>query len=235
MASKVKDISEEIPYKAMLVATLTVSIRCPWISHLSDKYGCEIKLLQCIPRAHRSGVSVLAMVRSAPEDPDGVARSVKALPSIDEARFTSLNSDTILGIVTTRNCPCSSVLLPHYNTLQARHVGGGKLSWTLVIEEGERLKELLDNLRSRGLEYRVERVSRLSGSWSLTPRQEEIARAALELGFYETPKRIGLAELARLFGVSPRAVSETLRRAEGKALRVVLDGPRGERLHKRLL
>lgn len=59
----------------------------------------------------------------------------------------------------------------------------------------------------------------------LTDRQEEAAKAALRSGYYEVPRGLSLTVLADRIGVSPSALSELLRRAEGRALAALLGGP----------
>ncbi|MEM0022686.1 MAG: helix-turn-helix domain-containing protein, partial [Archaeoglobaceae archaeon] len=53
---------------------------------------------------------------------------------------------------------------------------------------------------------------------SMTFREEEILRTALEKGFFDYPKRIKLEELAKIFNISPSTLSEILRRAQKKVL-----------------
>lgn len=59
----------------------------------------------------------------------------------------------------------------------------------------------------------------------LTERQQEAAEAALRSGYYEVPRGLSLTMLADRIGVSPSALSELLRRAEGRALAALLGGP----------
>ncbi|MEM2873974.1 MAG: helix-turn-helix domain-containing protein [Candidatus Nanoarchaeia archaeon] len=52
----------------------------------------------------------------------------------------------------------------------------------------------------------------------LTFRQHQIIRNAYELGYFEFPKKVNLKKLAKLWGISPVAVLETLKAAERKIL-----------------
>ncbi|MDG6907756.1 MAG: helix-turn-helix domain-containing protein, partial [Nitrososphaerota archaeon] len=48
----------------------------------------------------------------------------------------------------------------------------------------------------------------------LTSRQEQIVKMALEMGYFEFPKKIRLEELSQRLGISAGTLSEILRRAE---------------------
>jgi hypothetical protein len=53
----------------------------------------------------------------------------------------------------------------------------------------------------------------------LSPRQDEMLRMAIELGYYDDPRRCTLDTLARQFGVSKAAVHKRLVTAEGKVIK----------------
>lgn len=54
---------------------------------------------------------------------------------------------------------------------------------------------------------------------SLSPRQDEMLRMAIELGYYDDPRKCTLETLARQFGVSKAAVHKRLVSAESKILK----------------
>lgn len=58
----------------------------------------------------------------------------------------------------------------------------------------------------------------------LSERQLEVLTAALELGWYEVPRRITLADLAKHLDLGRSTVSEHLVRAEGSIIRQFLEG-----------
>jgi DNA-binding NarL/FixJ family response regulator len=53
---------------------------------------------------------------------------------------------------------------------------------------------------------------------SLTPRQQEILEAAVEMGYYQVPRGATHEEIAETVGVSAGTVGEHLRKVEGKVL-----------------
>lgn len=56
---------------------------------------------------------------------------------------------------------------------------------------------------------------------ALTPRQREAVRAAIRLGYYETPRRASIDQIAIELDVSPATASEHLRKAECRLLTAV--------------
>lgn len=60
------------------------------------------------------------------------------------------------------------------------------------------------------------------GDATLTPRQMDIATKALEMGYYNWPRRMSAKELARRLGLSPPTVLEHLRKSESRIVRSFL-------------
>lgn len=195
----------------MLRVRIAVKMGCPWISQLTQKYG-GVTLLQCVPRATQNGVSALVKVKSSVKVEE-IEETVRQVNSIEEASFTQINKGVFLGIVRTNSCPCANTVLPHYNFIRAISEHDGFLRWTLLVSNGRSLSRLTSHLQRRKIEYKVEEVAKVDAGSPLTAKQEQILNMALNLGFYNVPRKIGLDELARLSGTSPRAVSEVLRRA----------------------
>lgn len=107
----------------------------------------------------------------------------------------------------------------------------------VVIREGrarvdvtaphDRLAELHDRLDAAGLTYEVTHVRDApTPEGVLTDRQRAILELAVDRGYYETPARCTLADLAGEVGVAKSTVSETLSRAEGHVVAWFLDATR---------
>jgi predicted DNA binding protein len=79
------------------------------------------------------------------------------------------------------------------------------------------LSDLSEALRDRGYGFEVEAVyDSVESGGPLTDRQAEVLEAAVERGYYESPRGIELTELADELGVRKSTLSVTLRRAEGR-------------------
>ncbi|WP_290816804.1 helix-turn-helix domain-containing protein [Halovivax sp.] len=98
-----------------------------------------------------------------------------------------------------------------------------------------RLSALGEHLREAGLRFRVARVQRgHEGGGLLTDAQRELLLAAVEQGYYETPRRCTLTELADHVGLAKSTCSETLHRVEENLVEYFLtNGPAVERADRR--
>jgi len=74
-------------------------------------------------------------------------------------------------------------------------------------------------LREEGTPYRVV-STRATGSRMLTPKQRLIFDSALNEGYWDTPRRITLSDLAELLGLSKSTLSVHLHKIEGIVLNV---------------
>jgi predicted DNA binding protein len=86
--------------------------------------------------------------------------------------------------------------------------------WTLILNDYTELKQLLNSLLTVTKEFKVLKVIKAEKRDTITARQEQILRIALEAGFFDYPRRIGLKELAKKLNMSPSNLSEIIRRAE---------------------
>lgn len=79
----------------------------------------------------------------------------------------------------------------------------------------EQLSELTEQLERFGLQFRVEQVAeRFHEDRLLSGRQRELVLRAVECGYYDTPRRCSLSELADHLEIAKSTCSETLHRAE---------------------
>lgn len=63
-----------------------------------------------------------------------------------------------------------------------------------------------------------------AGAKILTPRQEEVLRMAIAMGYYSDPRQCNLDDLATTFGISKAAVHKRLQMAENALIRSRFDG-----------
>ncbi|WP_255171550.1 helix-turn-helix domain-containing protein [Natrononativus amylolyticus] len=93
-----------------------------------------------------------------------------------------------------------------------------------VTGSRERLSELADQLQLFGLQYRIDHVrERLHQRQLLSERQCELVVAAVERGYYDTPRCCSLTELADHLGIAKSTCSETLHRAEETIVKSFLE------------
>jgi predicted DNA binding protein len=105
-----------------------------------------------------------------------------------------------------------------------RCVEGGRDGWVefSFIGTGDEFRRFMRRLADRGIIYKVLELSVIKFNDGLTSRQELIVRTALELGFFDYPRKIGVRELAQLFNVTPATMAETIRKAVKKIVKEYL-------------
>ncbi|MEF8783443.1 MAG: helix-turn-helix domain-containing protein [Haloarculaceae archaeon] len=89
-----------------------------------------------------------------------------------------------------------------------------------VTASNDRLSELGSQLDTFDISFTVDYVQqRLSEEQLLTDRQRRITQAAIDEGYYDTPRCCSLTELAERLDIAKSTASETLHRAEGKIIK----------------
>ena len=89
-----------------------------------------------------------------------------------------------------------------------------------VRASNDRLSELGDQLEAFGHTFTVDAIhDDADPEKLLSPRQRDLLLAAVEAGYYDTPRECSLTELADEANIAKSTCSETLHRAEGLIIR----------------
>ncbi|MDG5818884.1 helix-turn-helix domain-containing protein [Natronococcus sp. A-GB7] len=197
----------------MAQATLTITLpEQVWIQQVSTAYPeATFRVLAAVP-GNESG---FALVRLAGSGVPEMIDEIKAHPQVLEITVVQRSErEATIHFETT------APLL-----LFSSRESGIPIELPVEIRDGEatievtgsreRLAELAEQLEQFGLQYRIERVQeRLHQSQLLSERQLEVVAAAVDEGYYDTPRRCSLTELADHLGIAKSTCSETLHRAE---------------------
>ena len=98
-------------------------------------------------------------------------------------------------------------------------IAAGEANWEVTASQ-PRLSELGERFEQFGIPYTVNEVhQRLEPTQLLTDGQLELLELAIEAGYYDTPRRCSLTELAADAGIAKSTCSETLHRAEGAVIK----------------
>jgi predicted DNA binding protein len=102
----------------------------------------------------------------------------------------------------------------------------GEMTLEVTVPQ-ETLSEFGETLDQFGIQYTVDRIQQdVESEPVLTDRQQWVLDEAIERGYYDTPRRITLVELAEELGIAKSTCSEILHRAEGQALKEFRSGER---------
>ncbi len=169
--------------------------------------------------------SMTLVKRVRPRRPDLLPEEWLADPIFRKGRFLRREGEEWVVETTIPVTPAMHRVFDPFPDIiigQFSETRGGKLLTTLVGERA-RLQEFLDRARGMGFPFEAIRFEPLDAKAvqfleDLTPKQRETLRAAYALGYYETPRRVTLRELARMAGRDPSSVMALLRRANRKLL-----------------
>ncbi|WP_436343566.1 helix-turn-helix domain-containing protein [Natronorubrum sp. FCH18a] len=197
----------------MAQATLTITMpEQVWIQQLSTAYpAASFRVLAAVPGSETG----FALVRIAGPEVADVVEDMRDHPQITELSLAQWSENEV-----TVHFETTAPLL-----LFSSRDSGMPIELPVEIVDGEatvevtgsrnRLAELAEQLEHFGLQYRIEHVrERLHESQLLSDRQLEVVVAAVKEGYYDTPRRSSLTELAEHLDIAKSTCSETLHRAE---------------------
>ncbi len=206
----------------MAQATLTITMpEQVWIQQLSTAYpDATFRVLAAVPGAD----SGFALVRITGPDVADVIDDMNDHPQVTELTLAQWSDNEA-----TVHFETTAPLL-----LFSSRDSGMPIELPVEITDGEatidvtgsreRPAELAQQLENFGLQYRIEHVrERLHESQLLSERQLEVVVAAVDEGYYDTPRRCSLTDLAEHLGVAKSTCSETLHRAEEAIIKRFVD------------
>jgi len=202
----------------MKEATLLVKPPHTWIKKIVGKYPATVKLLDCRVVEGTGGVHELFEISAPPEHIQSLLKDMRKDPYVYQVDAIETKKGLVIGSLKTHKCTaCRSFATSECFLVSAKSTSDGLVEWK-VLSSGNGLKKLLDNLESGGVDAKIHSIVELKDESALTKRQEEILQIALEKGYFDYPKKIHIAEFAKLLGISKPTLSEILRRGQKKIL-----------------
>jgi hypothetical protein len=201
-----------------------LSLRIPdgvWIGDISRSYPeSTFRILSALP-ADEGGVG---LVEVESDHVEAVVSAFEASPDVTEAHCLHRAADEALVQFETSN---PLLLLPVQGSGAPLElpfeIADGQARWTVTAPH-ERLSALGDQLAAFDISFDVEFVSEITPAESLlTDTQRRLLETAVDAGYYDSPRRCSLTELAEQVGAAKSTVSETLHRAEETVVKTYLD------------
>jgi len=149
-----------------------------------------------------------------------IVRELGKIPDVTGTDLAVIGANRVVGTVTSNDCAVCSVIMESnlgYFIGPAVTDGDCRISYKIFMS-GDGIPRFLQALHLRGIDYKVSEISKLTPTRALTSKQERVLKTALELGYYEYPKRASTDDLSKALGVATSTVSEILRRAERKII-----------------
>lgn len=202
----------------MIEVRLLVETPENWVKSLNRSHSAFVKIMDAKLSESTHAVQDFVEISSSRISADQLIDSLKTSKDIRESDLVRLGPHTVMGTITTQNCPvCSTLSGLNCSLLSAKTRDDNKMEWRLILSGEDTLKNVTDRLESQRIGYEIQEIARLNNK-DLTSRQEQIVRMALDMGYFEFPKKIKLEELSERLGISAGTLSEILRRAEKNIL-----------------
>lgn len=164
----------------------------------------------------------VAVSQSLSRCPEGQRCQTEVTVRADERaehRFVSTD-------VSDRACICRTVE-SHECVFEIQSIESDRMVASVVLDSRAILSSVVADLRALGAAVRLRRIGRLNGNngtdstqtievdvGSVTEKQREAVELAIEMGYYEEPRRATLGDLADRLDISKSAVSQRLNAAE---------------------
>ena len=180
---------------------------------LSEQYAkTEFSVLGAWPTDGKLRVLVETSTIGLPS----LKEALSTIPMLTDVEIRHSTAERILFEVSTPTPP------PH----GAMADSGIVPSFPLRLENGwfvgditasrEQLSAFRDELDAGEIEYHLVQISGIDGAGdALTNRQRDVVELAVEHGYYDSPRRCTLSDLADRLDVNKSVVSRILQRAEG--------------------
>jgi hypothetical protein len=207
----------------MTYAKLTITVpEDVWISELSHQYPeTQFRVLA----ATANNAKGFARIELIGENADAACEQMESYETVTDLTVFEAEPGR-------RRVQAETTVPVLLNAIQA---AGIPLDLPIEIKDGElelettvpqeKLSTLGETLDQFGISYTVECIQQETDSETLlTDRQQWLLREAIDRGYYDTPRRITLVELADEVGIAKSTCSEILHRVEGQVLKRFLDG-----------
>ena len=212
------DVGPARIYSSMPHAKLTVTVpERVWIGAVSRRYPDAVFRVLAAFTDEDAGVG-LAEIES--EDLAAMLREIDGFEDVEGLEVLQ-HTDTKALVQFETTMPL--LLLPARDSGVPLEmpvvIRDGTVQWELTAPR-DRLSALADQLENFDIDYRVEYVrDQPEDEQLLTDRQQRIVTAAIEAGYYDTPRTTSLTELAEQLDIAKSTASETLHRAEEKIIK----------------
>ncbi len=177
-----------------------------------DSEGLGVRILTCSMIDDSSGYSVIGV-----SDDSGKVSEGHYSREDGECDIIKVGAHRYMAIVTNRKCVLAKLInasrcllvsaVPQTDTL---------IEWTVVGPSAAALRGLKSAMRENGYKFESVASFDMSSKVLLTSKEEAAFNLAMDLGYYDVPRRIELDELSKITDCSKSTMSVRLRGAEKK-------------------
>ena len=210
----------------MMDAEILVRIPKMWITEIPKRHKVTIKIVNR-RRSGKTGVRDLVEIAGSRDDLEAVLLEFRNEPWVKSYDLDFIESGKLIGEVLTYRClACAMLAESNCHLVSANGTSDGGVLWHIMSSDRDDVRNLVTRLNEAMFNAELLRLAPIVGHEVLTRRQEEIIMMAFEKGYFETPRKVKLKDLAQVTGVSQATLSEILRKGQK---RIVVDYLRDRR------
>lgn len=184
----------------------------PWIADVSRKYPeATFEVLTALPEDERG----FGLLRFRSDSVAAILADIRSHGTIEDVSvIQETTAAATIQIVTSKPMLLVAANRSGIPIEMPVRINNGTATVD-VSADHDRLSELGTQLSSMGIDFEVDYIQqRLQPDQLLTDRQRELLQLAVSMGYYDTPRRCTLTELADEIGLAKSTCSETLHRVE---------------------
>ena len=213
-----------IQVAGMSLKKVTLAISVPptaWIRDLNLSGVESVNILDCLQNDDGS-IDHLFLIKTRDR-----SRSQNVVDSLKRSRliewFSLVRVDrpngVVCGLVRSRRCDVCGVIATKCLMRRGEfRVEKGKLTWTFVAEE-EEIPRIINALREKNVEVELLQSVELEGPGEMGLPQLNVLLRAMEMGYFDVPRRASIHDVARELGSSPASLSVSIRRGLKRVLK----------------
>jgi predicted DNA binding protein len=187
-----------------------------WVEKLCHERLASIRVIGVKTQENQSEVTHFVDISSESSSAEEISKEIQTSSDITNSDLARVGINRVIGSVTSTDCVvCKALFESKTNTFIAPANTGDncQMSYKVYISASG-LPNFLQKLHKQGVTYKIADLSPLASRRGITTRQQKVVRSALELGYYDFPKKINTEQLAAKLGIKAGTVGEILRRAE---------------------
>lgn len=203
----------------MIQVKLRLKVSGTWFSGIVDKHSVTFKILECKSIMGSMGCSNLVEIRNINENLDEIIEDLVNLPTVMNVEMSSFTKGIAYGIIKINHCGiCSNLHNSDCFLISYSSAASDEIEWKIVSLTESPILDVMNDLKKSGVDVTLLSKTPIDPEILLTERQQKIIEVAFKRGFFDSPKRINMARLSKLFDISVSTISEMIRRAEHKVI-----------------
>ncbi len=184
-----------------------------WIKKIVQTHSAEIKIRDI--RSSQEGVKDLVEIFSPEGKVEGLSATLNKENLSNEDHTTIVDDYHATAIVDANECSICKTIHNWDLFLTGAHSDDhGNMIMQWLVPDEVTVSGFLKRLEDDGVQFELIKKRTLSKRGDITARQEFVVKTALDLGFFDYPKKINLEGLSKRLNVSYVTLAEILRRAE---------------------